>query len=312
MATLKTISAALKLVDTKKENLKKAYDELHAHSFLLFSFPLSWSDLDSHFASIQDSLTQRFRLLESLESRQCDPQLERTPQSILISSSSPPDQNPKVENHALFSKDSSSSSDPPNQNGTNLVTENSVVSDSVMPRHELIALCEKMDGKGLRKYLIEHFKSSDGVEAELPGALRCASDLAAMVLDSLDGFHGDNGMKEAELRKIRRSCLLLLEQLRIISPKIESNVREKAKKLAAEWKGKLMNDGANTLGALGYLHFVLAYGLVSEVSTDELVDFSVMAANNKEVPELCRLIGLADKVPGKTTGILRAVLCLPN
>lgn len=265
-ATLKTISAALKLIDTKKENLKKAYDELHANnnSSLLSSFPLSWSDLDSHFTSRQNSLTRRFHLLESS-------------QSIPIpssSSSSPPHQNPKAGNQT-----------------------------SLMPRHELVALCEKMDGKGLRNYIIENFKGSESVEAELQGALRSAPDPASMVLDSLDGFLGNNGMKEVGLRKLRRSCVLLLEQLRIVSPEMESNVREKARKLADEWKGKLINDRANTLGALGYLHFVLAYGLVSEVSLDELVDFSVKAANNKEVPELCRVIGLADKVPGKTTGL---------
>lgn len=309
MATLKTISAALKLIDTKKENLKKAYDELQGHSSLLSSFSLSWSDLDSHITSVRDSLTQRFHLLESLESQQCDPQMERTHQSIPISSSSAPNENPEEENCPSVLHDPSSSSNPPNHNGTKLVTESSAVPESVTPRPELIALCEKMDGKGLRKYVIDHFKSSNGVVAELLGALRRASDPAAMVLESLDGFHGANGMKDADLRKIRRSCLLLLEQLRVVSPKIEFNVREKARKLAAEWKWKLMtDDGPNTLGALGYLHFVLAYGLVSEVSMDELVDFSAMAANNKEVPELCRIIGLADKIPGKTIGLSRSVL----
>ncbi|KAF7815938.1 FRIGIDA-like protein 1 [Senna tora] len=281
MATLKTISAALKLIDTKKENLKKAYDELQAHSSLLSSFPLSWSDLDSHFTSIQDSLTQRFHLLES---RQCDPQLERTEQSVSVLSSLPPDQNSKVGNCPSFPNDPSPSTNPQNQN-------------SVKPRHELVALCEKMDGKGLRNYIIEHFKGSDGFEAEIPSALRCAPDPAAMILDSLHGFHGTNDMKEAGLRKIRRSCLLLLEHLRGISPKLEPNVRGRARKLAGEWKGKLMNDSAYTLGALGYLQFVLAYDLVSEVSMDELVYFSAMAANNKEVPELCRIMGLVDKVP---------------
>ncbi|XP_028777861.1 FRIGIDA-like protein 1 [Neltuma alba] len=296
MSTLKTISAALKLIDAKKENLKKAYDELQAHHSLLSSSScLSWSDIDSHFTSVQDSLIQRFHHLESLESRQCDPQVAQTSQSIPVSSSSLPNQNPKVEDYASVLNNPSSSSNPP-ENGADLGAGESVVPDEVTPRRALVALCEKMDGKGLRKHFIQHFRRNSGLEDELPGALRCAPDPAAMILDSLDGFPGANSMKDA--RRSKSFCLLFLGKLRAISPKIEFNAREKARKLAAEWKWKFMTeDRTDALGALAYLHLLLTYGLVSEVSRDELVEISAMAATNKEVPELCRIMGLADKVP---------------
>ncbi|KAK4275362.1 hypothetical protein QN277_018456 [Acacia crassicarpa] len=298
MATLKTISAALKLIDTKKQNLKKAHEELQArYSLLSSSSCIFWSDIDSHFTSIQDSLTQRFHHLESLESRQCDPQLEQTSQSIPVSSSSLPNQNSQVEYNPSVPNGPSSSSNPP-QNRTDLVPEKSLVPGAVTPRRELVALCETMNGMGLRKYVIEHFRRNSGLEDELADALRCAPDPAAMVLDSLDGFLGANGMKEAELGKIRRCCVLFLGKLRAISPNIEFNEKEKARKLAAEWKWKFMTaDRSDALTASAYLHLVLTYGLVSEVSMDDLVQFSAMAASNKEFPELCRIMGLADKVP---------------
>ncbi|GMY31046.1 FRIGIDA-like protein 1 [Fagus crenata] len=105
MATLKTISAALKLIDSKKENLKKAFDELQSHSSLLSSFSLTWSDRDSHFTTLHDSLTQRFHLLESLESSQpnpiTDPYLTSSKRqnhlkglSIFIKNADPDSQNP--------------------------------------------------------------------------------------------------------------------------------------------------------------------------------------------------------------------------
>ncbi|XP_054819489.1 FRIGIDA-like protein 1 [Prosopis cineraria] len=299
MATLNSISAALKLIDAKKENLKKAYDELQTQYSLLFSTSrLSWSDIDSHFTSIQNSLTQRFQHLESLETRQCDPQLGLTTQSIPVSSSPLTNQNPKIEDCPSVPNDPPSSSNPSTKNVTDLIAEKTVVLDAVAPRRELVAFCEKMDGKGLRKYVIEHFRRGSGLEDELPGALRCAPDPAAMVLDSLDGFCGANGMKNAEIRRIRTCCSLFLGKLRAISPKIEFNAREKARKLASEWKWKFMTDDrADATGASAYLHLVLTYGLVSEVSMDDLVEISAMAASNKEVPELCRIMGLVDKVP---------------
>ncbi|KAF7831306.1 FRIGIDA-like protein 1 [Senna tora] len=266
MATLKTISAALKLVDTKKESLRKAYDDLHAHSSLLSSFSLSWSEIDSHFTSLHNSLAQRFHALESLESQR----------SLLPNS------------HQALPSISSSPGPTRIQN----LNERTVV-----PRYELSVLCEKMEGKALRKYIVEHIKDKIAIQAELPDALRCAPDPAAMVLDSLDGFFEVNELKDVELRKLRRGCITLLEQLRVISPNIGFKVREQAKKLAVEWKGRLMAEGAKTMEALGFLHFVAAYGLVSEASMDELVDFTAMAANCEEVPELCRVIGLVDKIP---------------
>eukprot|EP00257_Ricinus_communis_P021326 XP_015580790.1 FRIGIDA-like protein 1 isoform X2 [Ricinus communis] len=65
MTTLKTIESALNLIDIKKQTLKRAYDDLQSHSSLLSSFSLSWSDLDSHFTSVQTALTRRFLRLQS-------------------------------------------------------------------------------------------------------------------------------------------------------------------------------------------------------------------------------------------------------
>lgn len=67
MTTMKAISAAIKLIDVKKENLRKAFEHLQAHSSSLSSFTLTWSDLDSHFNSLQSALQDKFKLLQTLE-----------------------------------------------------------------------------------------------------------------------------------------------------------------------------------------------------------------------------------------------------
>ncbi|KAI9074686.1 hypothetical protein K1719_043340 [Acacia pycnantha] len=304
--TLKTISAALKLIDTKKENLKKAYDDLHADSHLLSSFPLSWSEIDCHLTSFQNSLTQRFHLLESLECQGSQPCSSTSPIPTPVQNPNSTTQNPKdpsssssrsSSQNQKLSGDPSSSSNPPDQNGANVVPKNFVESSSVVPRFELCTLCEKMDGKGLRQYVILHAKEKTAIQAEIPGALRCAPNPAALVLDSLDGFYGVTDPRDMEQRKLRRACIVLLEQLRVLSPNIEFKEREQAKMMAAKWKASLRTDGAKTLETLGFLHFVVTYGLLSEVSTDDLVDFTAMAANNDEVPQLCRIIGFTEKIP---------------
>ncbi|XLR49579.1 hypothetical protein HN51_000252 [Arachis hypogaea] len=176
--------------------------------------------------------------------------------------------------------------------------QNYVVSGSVMPRYALSVLCEKMDGVGLRNYLFAHFKDRIKVQAELPGALRCAPEPGKMVLEALQGFHGGSGFNDAELKKVRKCCLMLMKQLRIANAWLSSKTREKALEAAREWKERLVAiDSGNTLVALGFLHLVAAFGLVSEFILDELVDCSLGATIHEEFPELCRITGLADRVP---------------
>lgn len=315
MATLKTISAAIKLIDAKKETLKKAYDELQVHSSLLSpSLTFPWSDLDSYLTSVQNSLSDRFHLLEMLESATQppqDPNLSSNHANTVSanprepSSSLPqPDQNLvdsvpngrelvcSLENNQQELRDPSSSSDPQSQEKV----------ESVPARTELRVLCEKMDGKGLRKYINEHSKERDAIRAELPDAMRCASDPGAMVLDALEGYYAENSKgrddRDPELCGIRRGCVLLLEQLMEIKPDLAAHVRERAKCMANEWKMKANLIRENPLEALGFLHLVAAYGLGPEFSTDELVNYFVTVARYRQATILCRAVGLGDEVSG--------------
>ncbi|CAB4308586.1 unnamed protein product [Prunus armeniaca] len=63
-----------------------------------------------------------------------------------------------------------SSSNPPTRNTVELGT--SLQSDSVPPRPELVAFCERMDAMGLRKYMNETLDNRNTIWAELLGAIR--------------------------------------------------------------------------------------------------------------------------------------------
>ncbi|XP_014502664.1 FRIGIDA-like protein 1 [Vigna radiata var. radiata] len=268
----KTISAALQLVDAKKENLKKAYDDLQSHSSLLSSsfFLPSWSHIDSHFTSMHNSLSERFHLLQTLESQE---QHTHPPSSPSKDPTFPP-----------------SRSDPSSQN------------DVALPKphaERIIALCSSVDGKGLRDYVGDHFKEKVAFEVDIQTALKRASDPASMILDALDGVVGANVVKDdKELRKRKRTCGFLFQQLRAASVYVSFDVLKRARRLCVEWKGSLPSEGGEGVGAMTFLQFVAAYGLFSELTDNEIVTFSAMAAGNDDLPELYRSMGLTEKVPG--------------
>ncbi|CAL9010584.1 unnamed protein product [Prunus brigantina] len=87
------------------------FDELQAHYNVLSSFNLTWSDLDSHFTSIQDSLNQKLQLLQTLESQSSNPS-SSIPQDPC--SSNPPSQKPQ-DPSSSSSEDPSSLSNLPTQ-----------------------------------------------------------------------------------------------------------------------------------------------------------------------------------------------------
>jgi hypothetical protein len=264
MATLETISAALNLIDTKKENLKTAFENLQSHSSFHHSLPLSWIELDSHFTTLQNSLTSRFEILQSLEQSHSQSQSK-----TLIS-------NPKDENFSVNPNDPSSS------------------------RNKLRVLCEKVDGKGLRNYILDNFKDRIRIQEELIEEFRYAPDAGEMVLQSLEGFYVLNGkFNDKGLRRMGRICNTLLKLLGVAGVNVSSKVKDKALLVALEWKVRMRDDYGNIVGALGFLYLIYGFGIVSEFSMDELVEYAARAAVNGEFMQLCRDIGMTDRVPGK-------------
>lgn len=292
METLEAIAAAIKEIDSKKLNLKKAFDDLQSHSSLLSSFPLNWSDLDAHYTHVQNNLTHRFRLLESLASTQ-----SQSPPGRGDSVHDPPPSQDRNDSAPTLPE-----SQLPTQSKPQADPLVSVPVVSVVARPELKALCENMDGNGLRKYINDNPKERELIRLELPDAIRVAPDPGLMVLEAVEGFYGVNshlkGNKNPELCGFRRACVLLLEVLMGINVDIGSEVREKAKTVAFEWKQKVKLDEESSFEALGLLHLVAAYGLGCEFEKNDLVEYFVIVAKYRQSTLLCKVIGLGDKVQG--------------
>ncbi|KAK8997307.1 hypothetical protein V6N11_020789 [Hibiscus sabdariffa] len=273
--SLKIIESAIELIDAKKIELKKAFDDLQANS----SFSISWSDLDSHFTATQNSVTQRFRLLESRESSRHPvvsvPVLEHTRCSTHFSSLKPGDPLASKPLTTLGRVDSITVSDvnPPlncdQPSSSSSVGLAATRVDSVVTRPELKEFCERMDWKGLMKY-IHGQEERVSIQKELPGALKSAPDPGAMVLDAVEGFYAENdlneGNKDIDLSGFRRICMYLLEQLMKTGLSFSEEVRKRAKNLG------------------------------DVVDKEEVVEYFFVTSGSRQAASLCRSIGLGEKV----------------
>lgn len=91
----------------------------------------------------------------------------------------------------------------------------------------------------------------------------------------------------------------MLEQLRIVSPQINPDLKEEARKVALHWE-TILAKKKNYRLVIGFLQFLAAYGLESTSSADKLL--SLLDADewrSKEATELFQVLGLADMLPSK-------------
>ncbi|XP_062193472.1 FRIGIDA-like protein 3 [Phragmites australis] len=190
---------------------------------------------------------------------------------------------------------------------------------AVKPPSELAALCEEMNVDELHKFISDNRKNLAIIREEIPVALRRASDPYGLVLDSLQGFYsGENlvldGKKDGNLLGLRRTCLLLMESLGQLQTDaitscisegqmLTGNIKERAKSIALEWKSKLDSpdiddSNGNCLEAHAFLQLLATFGIFGEFEEDDLCKLLPSVSRRRQTPELCRLLGLSQKMPG--------------
>jgi len=92
--------------------------------------------------------------------------------------------------------------------------------------------------------------------------------------------------------------ILLLKELRKISPDIRPSVREEPMKLALDAKAYVSQNTENSATILGFLLFLSIYGLAPSLNKDEVFRLFGFAAHNKITVELFVTLGFADKTSG--------------
>ncbi|KAL0459018.1 UNVERIFIED_CONTAM: FRIGIDA-like protein 3 [Sesamum latifolium] len=182
---------------------------------------------------------------------------------------------------------------------------------------ELLKLCQEMNSEGLHKFISDNRKNLAILREEIPAALKAAADPASLVLDSLKGFYGmdmpnSDARKDSNLLGLRRTCIMLMECLTSLfinldmdslSGIISENAKERAKAIAEEWKPKLDNldveaSNGNSLEAHAFLQLLATFAINSDFDQESLIKLIPMVSRRRQTAELCRHLGLLEKMPG--------------
>ncbi|KAK4407235.1 FRIGIDA-like protein 2 [Sesamum angolense] len=156
----------------------------------------------------------------------------------------------------------------------------------------------RMDGKTLQMFLNDPEKDLESMGDEIFKVLHLSSDPAKLVLDAMVGFYPPHLRKGDTEFNVRKTCIILLEQLIKMSPNIQPYVTEKAFELASAWKLKMRPSAQNPLEVLGFLHLLAAYNLASHFDKDEVISFLVMVAQHSQTSELRRILGFPEGTSG--------------
>ncbi|KAI3745137.1 hypothetical protein L1987_58240 [Smallanthus sonchifolius] len=182
---------------------------------------------------------------------------------------------------------------------------------------QLAKLCEEMDAAGLHIFISENRKNLASIKEEIPIALKASGDPGGLVLDSLHGFYTSEGSnldrkKDSNLLGLRRTCIMLMECFSVllanldvttVSKVISKDVKNRAKVIAQEWKPKLDDldldaSNGNSLEAHAFLQLVATFDIDSDFAHEDLSKLIPMVCRRHQTADLCRYLGLSDKMPG--------------
>lgn len=182
---------------------------------------------------------------------------------------------------------------------------------------QLLKLCGDMDSTGLHKFVSDNRKNLASLKEEIPMALKAAANPASLVLDSLEGFYPmeaptTDGKKDANLLGMRRTCIMLMECLSILLSGLDpnslgavlsANVKHRAKSIAEGWNPLLETldmdaCNGNSLEAHAFLQLLATFAIVSDFKEAELSRLIPMVSRRRQAAELCRSLGLSEKMPG--------------
>ncbi|KAJ9541333.1 hypothetical protein OSB04_027839 [Centaurea solstitialis] len=329
-----SVATLLESTTSKIQQLQKAFAELESHRAVTLN--LKWKQIEEHFHGLEKSLKRRFTELEDQEKEfemktvQSQKDLENRHAAVIVKEEA---SLMKLQDKRDFAVTSITNALRKHKNGKKSVTVNSEgppdaatsefkednakklfeSGDSkLLSNPQLVKLCEEMDSGGLHKFISDNRKNLASMKEEIPIALKAAVDPGGLVLDSLNGFYILDGKKDSNLVGVRRTCIMLMECLSIllldldmdtVTKVISENVKERAKIVAQEWKPKLDDldldaSNGNSLEAHAFLQLVATFGIDSDFVHEDLSKLIPMVSRRHQTADLCRFLGLSDKMPG--------------
>ncbi|CAA0832441.1 Inactive FRIGIDA-like protein 2 [Striga hermonthica] len=267
LKSVKSIENALNLVETKKENLRKAFQDLQSHSSMLSSFNLTWPDLDSYFTSLQSELLQKFSTLQALESSQT--RKPKPARRVVPFSSEPVPARPELR--------------------------------SLCENMDALGLCRYIierpkERTAIRVELVDALKHA-------PDPASLVLDALEGFWDRKEGSWSKSRTAcTVLLEEMLRAGLEIPPEVRARAKAVAAEWKAKMGAVNSavnggdgDEEGKEEDGG---LGRLGYLQLLATYKLLDDdgYDKDELIDYVVSSAKYRQALDLCRIIGLESKI----------------
>lgn len=294
-----------------RPELRKSFNLLKTHASKVANFTLQWQDLEEHFLSIDNSIQSKLDQLQKQQSKethltptlQSQPSFKETELDFHDNSKetefNPTDPQPSSR---ADSKDTQLTATLQSLKAQFNFVETQVKTGESLPESSSCNGVPIHDGKALLLYLNEHLKERDSVRDLIANALKVSVDAGKLVLEAVRWFYPSESTKgdgNLELTVVRKSCVLLLEELMKVRPVIKPEISQEAMKLALVWKAKVRGQTTNSLEVWGYLQLLGAFGLVGEFDSDETLKLVGCIAERKWAPELFRSLGFANRATGE-------------
>ncbi|XP_055825774.1 protein FRIGIDA-like [Solanum dulcamara] len=183
-------------------------------------------------------------------------------------------------------------------------------------RSELESLCERMDGRGLRKYMITHLSDINVLVEEVPKALKLSPNPARLVLDCVGKFYLQGSrayVKGSPAVNGRKASVLVLECFLLMGinegVEIEKGVKEEAEKAALAWRKRLIAEGgvqkAFDMDARGLLLLIGCFGIPGEFRNEDIRDLLLASPFKKNMSgALTRSNGFMAKITEIVEGMV--------
>ncbi|KAL3643048.1 hypothetical protein CASFOL_013863 [Castilleja foliolosa] len=263
LKSVESIEQALNLVDTKKQSLQKAYEELQSHSYLLSSFNFTWTDLDSYFTSIQSQLLNKFSTLQALEfSQPSKPRPEKR-------------------------KDPLSSDPAPARTDLKSLCENM---DALGLRGYVID--RPKERAAIRAELADAFKHAPDPASLVLDALEGFWD------EKLGSWSKLRTSCTLLLEELMSAGIEIGPEVRARAKAVAVEWKAKMGAAPSDNVDEEGRQGDGGLGRLGYLQLLATYKLLGDGGYDsnDLIDCVVSSSRYRQAVDLCRVIGLESKV----------------
>ncbi|XP_020597901.1 truncated FRIGIDA-like protein 1 [Phalaenopsis equestris] len=259
MDTTADIQAAINSIPAKKEDLRKAFEELQSCSSFLPSFTLQWKNIDDHFSSIEKSIDKRFQEIKSRGPTE-KPTATVSSANVQVEHDKPViEPCPELKSFCVKME----------AKGLQAYIIGHWTGIEAIRRELGPALLYSPDPVTL---VLDAYEDLDGSSEMMENGVQA---IWRAYLTILECFHG-----------------LKLE----VKPSDKERARQVAKKCDDLIKNGKKD---NAVVVMVFLHVLAAFGLFEYFVMDDVLNLLVTVADKRNIVDLCRNSALEVKIPGK-------------